>query len=175
LKADSVDVTSVKGVDNPEATLAIAYTLHCADYAEVTKNRLIFRPSVFHGLTPAPFSASTRHSNIIFPYRWTEEDRFNVRIPAGYELESADAPPSQPGDAFNYVTSIEYVRAQNNLAVTRSFSCNEEEFTVEAYPSIKTWFDSVAVSDAHQLILKRSDDGATQSMPKGVPPGTGTQ
>jgi hypothetical protein len=159
LKADSVGVSSLKGVDEPEAPLAISFTFHCADYAETTRSRLIFRPSVFHGLTPSPFSSGTRRSRIIFPYRWTEEDHLTLHLPAGFELESASSAPSQPGESFSYVTSIEYRSREGSLVFDRSFACNDEQFLAEGYPTLKAWFDTVAESDAHQLVLVKKDAG----------------
>jgi hypothetical protein len=154
-KADVVDVKSVEGFDDPEAPLTVDYSLHIADYAEVTKQRVIFRANVFHGLTPSPFSSDTRHNSIVFPYKWSERDELNLQLPQGYVFESPSSPPSQPGNVLNYTIAMSRSPKKNKLVVNRAFDCNAEEFPASSYATVKKWFDSMAQSDGHELILVR--------------------
>jgi hypothetical protein len=155
-KADSVEIASVEGLDDPDAPLVIGYSLHVADYAEVTKDRIIFRANVFHGQTTSPFAADTRHNAIVFPYKWGEDDDFSLKLPDGYDFESPSMPPSQPGKVLSYAISIARAKDRNRLYVKRSFVCNAEEFKVEAFGQLKNWFDSMARSDGHELVLVRT-------------------
>ena len=41
---------------------------------------------------PPEFPAATRRHPIFFDHAWKEIDRVRIELPAGYELESPDAP-----------------------------------------------------------------------------------
>jgi hypothetical protein len=163
LKAESASVVSVDGLGDPEKPVSIEYDIHWDNYAEVSKDRIIFRPSVFHGLTQSPFSADTRHNRIVFPYKWTEQDNSTLQLPEGFALESPSTPPSQPGKALDYSISISLLRKTNQLVLKRSFTSNAEAFNASAYSAVKEWFDSMAQSDGHELILVKGPNSEAKS------------
>ncbi len=164
-KADSAEVASVEGFDDPAAPVSISYRLHWSDYAEVTRERIIFRPLVFHGLNQSPFVDGARHGPVVFPFKWTEADTYTLDLPQGYVFESPSEPPSEPGDRLNYVIAISYAAKVHRLYIKRSFMCNAVEFPVDAYPKVKTWFDAMAQSDGHELVLVKAPHAETPSPP----------
>jgi hypothetical protein len=156
LKADSVDVQSVTGFDDPDAPIVVAYAVHFPDYAETAKRRLTFRVNPFRGQNSSPFSSETRHYNVTFPYRWTETDEATVTLPPDYELEAPSSPPSQPGSAFSYTISISGSTKAGKIKVDRTYFSNAEVVPTSSYHALKQWFDMMARSDGHELVLVRS-------------------
>lgn len=157
LKADSVEVSAVQGFDDPDSPIVIDYQAHFPDYAEMAKRRMSFRVNPFRGQNTSPFSSETRHYNINFPYRWTDSDQFRVKFPPGYSLEAPSSPPSQPGKAFSYSIAISGSSKAGEIRVDRTYVSNAEIVPASSYPALKSWFDMMARSDAHELVLVRPE------------------
>jgi hypothetical protein len=156
IKADTLTVVSVDGLGEPDKPVSFDFDVHWDNYAEATKERIIFRPSVFHGLSNSLFSDDVRHNRIIFPYKWADHDNLTIQLPQGYSFEAPSIPPSQPGKVFDYEISISVYKKSNRIAFTRTFTNNGEVIPAAAYPVVKQWFDSMAESDGHELILVKA-------------------
>ncbi len=171
-KADSAEIVSVDGLDDPDKPVSFDYNLHWDDYAEATKDRIIFRPSVFHGLSNSLFSDDIRRNRIIFPYKWTDKDNLTLQLPQGYAFEAPAMPPSQPGQVFDYEVSISVYRKSNRIAFSRMFTNNAEALPPGSYGVVKQWFDAMAQSDGHELILVKAQkpDGASAAGPPKAAP-----
>lgn len=155
-KADTVDVASLDGLGEPDKPVSFDYDIHWDNYAEATKERIIFRPSVFHGLPNALFSDDIRHNRIVFPYKWTDRDDLTIQLPQGYTFEAPSMPPSLPGAVFDYEISISVLKKANRLIFSRSFTNNAEALPATAYAAVKRWFDTMEQSDGHELILLKA-------------------
>jgi hypothetical protein len=153
LKCDDVTLTKLQGVDDLDAPLSAEYDLHWQNFAVGTKRRLIFRPSVFHGLVPTPFTAEMRHNPIDFKYGWAEIDQFDLRLPPGYRLESALKPAAQTGEGLNYRLQITFDREKGQLHVRRDFSSNLHHTPVSAYGGLRQWYGEMARHDAAESVL----------------------
>jgi hypothetical protein len=160
LKADfesaDVTLTGFSGADDLDAPLELDYELHWADFAETTKSRLIFRPSVFHGLSPSPFASDQRVGAVQFPYSWKETDDLSLQLPAGYKLESPSAPQSMPGDVLGYRIGLSYRPAKGVINLRREFISNLSGVPLKLYPRLKGWYDNVAQNDGHELVAVQS-------------------
>jgi len=156
-----ITVTSVTGLTDPEAPLAFEYTLNWPGYATATKTRLIFRPSVFHGQSPSPFVADARKNAVEFPFHWREIDDVALQFPSGYSLEAPSAPPSASvGDVLAYKVSIGPTAHENEIYLRREFTSELSDAAASSYPAIKHWYDSVAQSDLHELVLAKTKPSA---------------
>jgi len=164
--AAEITVTAVTGLTDPEAPLAFEYDLKWPDYATATKTRLIFRPSVFHGQIPSPFTAGTRKNAIEFPYHWRELDDISLQLPSGYALESPSAPPSAAVEnVLVYKVSIGPLARENEIFLRRDFTSELGEAAAGAYPAVKNWYDQVAQSDLHELVLAKAKTAAAGASP----------
>jgi hypothetical protein len=162
-------VSRVDGVDDPEAPLTYAFDLNWSDYGVATKKRIIFRPSVFHGNTPSPFPAETRHNLVDFPYHWQEIDDLAIHVPEGYELESPSAPASIPRSDIRYKVNLAYAAPSRLLHLRREFSSELTYVQPANYPILHDLFARVARNDSHELILTRTKPAAGENTTKQAP------
>jgi hypothetical protein len=161
-KPANIRVTSVTGADDPDVPLVVAYQMRYRDFAVLTADRIIFRPSVFHASSLSPFSLATRQYNVEFPYPWQESDVLTIQIPEGYKLESKTAPPSYPGDVLSYRCDMSYEPGNGKIHVQREFVSKVIAAPVAVYGDLKNWYDSVAANDQHELVLIRLPGTAVQ-------------
>jgi hypothetical protein len=88
---------------------------------------------------------------VYFPYAFGEVDRVNIKVPAGYTLESV--PPSQ-------TARLSYAAYQNlaqfdgkELVTQRILQVNGIFFKLEQYPEVKDFFGKVQAGDEQQAVL----------------------
>jgi hypothetical protein len=86
-------------------------------------------------------------------------------MPDGFDPETPTAPAPSRGEVLSHHMDLGYDRAQHTLHVTREFVSNVVDVPVEAYPTLKSWYDRVARSDQHELIFH----GANVPMPEAAP------
>jgi len=136
-----------------------AYHIRVPGYAQRTGKRLFLQPAFFQmGVSPL-FTTSTRKFPIYFHYPWSEQDSITVELPAGYQLDSADAPGAlNAGGVSQYDVKISISSDGRKLTYKRSFSFGGGGvilFKPELYGPLKELFDAVHKSDAHTLTLKQ--------------------
>jgi hypothetical protein len=170
LKCDDVTLVKLRGVDDVDAPLVAEYDLHWRDFAVATKRRLIFRPSVFHGLTPTPFTVEVRRNPIDFQYGWEEVDRFDLRLPPGYRLESPPQSAAQPEEALGYRLQIAFDQAKNQLNIQRVFASNLHHLPASAYGDLKQWYGEMARHDGAELVLIKPRPTAPSNVSAGAHP-----
>jgi hypothetical protein len=152
-----IRITKVDGIDTPEEPLEVAFTIRLRNFATVTQDRIVFRPSVFRLQSTSPFSASVRQQPVQFPYGWQELDEVTIQVPAGYTLESSTAPAPLPGKSLHYRTSISIERNKRLVHVQREFLSRIIVLDPSKYPSLKKWYDIVAAGDQHEVVFIRAE------------------
>ena len=150
-----IRVTSVSGADDAEVPLVVAYQMRYHEFAVLTADRIIFRPSVFHAGSASPFTSATRQYGVEFPYPWEESDDVTLQLPEGYQLESKNAPPSAPGDVLSYNCDITYTAGKRQLHLQREFMSKVIGVPPPVYPRLKAWYDNMAANDQHEMVLLR--------------------
>ena len=161
----AITVTSVDGLNDPDAPLQFEYDLNWPGYATATRTRLIVRPSVIHGQFRSPFAAAERKNAVEFPYHWRETDDVSLQLPAGYSLETPSAPPpAVVGDVLTYKTEIGPLAKPNQIYLRREFISDLSGAPASAYPTLKHWYDLVAQSDLHELVLAKSNASAASPL-----------
>src|SRR5262249_34941904 len=89
--ADVSDI-SIDNVTDPERPFTYKYKIRVPNYAQKTGKRMFLQPGFFeYGKSPV-FSTATRSYSIFFHYPWSEEDDIEIKLPAGYTLDSPDSP-----------------------------------------------------------------------------------
>jgi hypothetical protein len=157
-KGAEITVTKVAGVEDPETPLEITFTMRLPAFAVMTRNRLVLRPAVFRLDADSPFTASTRHNAVQFPYPWEEVDRVTIELPPGYEPESLATPaPVQGADVLLYRTAASYEAPKHLVHFQRVLALGAVYFPVEQYATLKNWYDAIAEGDQHEVVFIKSD------------------
>jgi len=155
LKGANVRVVEVQGARNPEVPLVVSFRLNWPDFALVTKDRLIFHPSIFHFNQTAPFTAPTRRYAFQFPFRYAEADRLKVAIPEGYTLESKQAPAAIPGNDLSYRCEISQEKQSKKIRFTRGFTMNLQAVPADSNSALLEWYRHLTDCDTFELVLRR--------------------
>lgn len=151
----------IENVSDNSKPVVEKYKIHIPNYAQKTGKRLFLQPSVFeYGKSPL-FSSATRKYDIFFRYPWSEADNIEIALPAGFDLDNAEAPGAL-GDKQNISAlniRIRVDKTNNILIYNRNFHFGgggNVLFRTGAYPVLKNLFDSFNKADAHTITLKHT-------------------
>ncbi|HEX8141649.1 MAG TPA: DUF3857 domain-containing protein [Pyrinomonadaceae bacterium] len=149
----------IENVTDPAKPFVYAYHVRVPGYAQRTGKRLFLRPAFFeYGIGPL-FPTSERKNIIYFHYPWTENDTVEIRLPAGFALDNADAPGAIGAGALSkYVPKVFVTQDGRALIYKRDFTFGRQEvvlFPASTYPALKEYFDLMNKADAHTITLKQ--------------------
>lgn len=157
--AEVSDLT-IENVADASKPLVHAYKVRVPSYAQKTGKRLFLQPGFFeYGSNPL-FSSATRKYDIFFRYPWAESDKVEFQLPAGFELDSADAPglladPQKIG-SLNITIGID--KDKTRLYYDRNFyfgGGGNVLFPAGAYNAVKGLFDLFQKAENHTITLKQ--------------------
>jgi hypothetical protein len=168
-KGAEVTITKTTGLTDPDAPIEISFKLRIPNFAILTKDRIVFRPSVYRLQSSSPFPAATRQHWVQFPYAWQEIDSFTIETPPGYAPESNTAPTAAPGEVLSYRTRIAFEISKRLVHLRREFSSKVIYVPDTSYHDLKTWYDLVASGDQHELIFIRNQAKDTPQAPTTSP------
>ena len=160
IDAAELSNVSVENVMDASKPLVQKYHIRVPNYSQKTGKRLFLQPGYFkYGLGPA-FTSSTRKYDIFFRYPWSENDDIEITWPAGYEVDTADAPTgvADPRDIGGLTVRIDADKAQNVLKYSRKFHFGGGGsilFGSQMYTPLKNMFDSFHNVDSHTITLKQ--------------------
>ena len=118
---------------------------------------MIFIPS---STSKSPTSSNTRKFDVYFSYPWEENDSIAITLPAGYDLDSPDA-PGDLADRQNIgllKINMAIDKTTNTLKYQRRFffgGGGNTLFPVTSYSALKQFFDNFHVSDTHTVTLRQ--------------------
>lgn len=161
-RISSADVNNltVENVLDHSKPLVQRYRVSIPNYAQKTGKRLFVQPGFFeYGPSPV-FSSSTRKYGVFFQYPWSETDKIEIKLPAGFTLDSADkpAPVSDPQKIGQLHIDISVDQKANVLYYERKFHFGNDArllFPVGSYQALKGLFDAFHQSDIHTITLKQ--------------------
>ena len=158
----AAEITDIKieNVTDYVKPLVYSYHVRIPNYAQRTGKRLFIQPAFFqHGRGPL-FATTDRTYPIYFHYPWAEQDQVDIALPKGYALDSADAPtPFGSGDISKYEVSLAAATDGSMLVYKRKFFFGGKDsilFPVNAYSSLKQFFDILHKQDNHSIALKQT-------------------
>jgi hypothetical protein len=156
--AELADI-KIENVTDPIKPFTYSYHVRVPGYAQRTGKRIFLQPAFFeHGLEPM-FSGSERRHMVYFHYPWSEEDEVTIELPAGYALDSADAPaPFSGGVVSEYKPSAAVTKDGKMLIYKRSFffgGGGNILFPLGNYNPLKAYFEMVHKQDNHTITLKQ--------------------
>jgi hypothetical protein len=167
----TADVSEIKveNITDPLKPFVYSYHVRVPGYAQRTGKRLFLQPEFFqHGIEPL-FSGSERKYPVYFNYPWSEEDRVIIDLPAGFSLDSADAPAAFGSPPIgDYRPTLGVTKDGRTLVYTRNFFFGGGDtivFPVESYSKLKAYFDVIHKSDNHTVTLKQAAATAAASTP----------
>lgn len=136
------------------------YKIKIPSYAQKTGKRLFLQPSFFEYGAEPMFSSASRKYDIVFRYPWSETDKVTVELPAGFDLDNADAPGglSDPQKIGSLDTKVAIDRARNALIYDRKFHFGgggNLVFPSGSYSALKALFDAFQKLEAHTITLKQ--------------------
>jgi hypothetical protein len=151
--------------DNVADPLGYSYHIKVNGYAQRTGKRLFVMPAFFEVGREPRFPESNRQYPICFEYPWSETESVDIQLPAGYELDHADAPGSiNFAPAGNYKVTMS-ISKDNILHFKRDFVFGENGMVLvqaQKYGTLKKIFDIVHDGDQHMLTLKaKASPGGT--------------
>lgn len=152
-----VSEVKVENVADPDKPLAYSYRVKAPGYAQRTGKRLFVPLNYFENGHAAKFPSNDRTQPVWFEYPWAEEDHVTIKVPAGFELENAEAPASFGlGTVGDYKVSA---KAGNGiLTYERELVFGKEGaliFPLKTYPVLKQAFDQIHEQDQHSITLRQ--------------------
>jgi hypothetical protein len=161
-----ISALSIENFDDSSKPLTYKMKVHVPNYAQKAGKRLILQPGVFEFGSSPLFSSATRTYDVYFPYPWSESDNIEIRLPEGFELDSADSPP-EVADTSNIgrnKVTMTIEKETNTLRYNRYFHFGgggKILFPVKAYQPIKSLFDTFHKADTHAISIKQKSIPAT--------------
>jgi len=165
------EVKDIKVTVSPDANrpVGVAYHLSVKGYAQRTGKRIFLRPSFFTVGQSAYFTDVNRNNIVYFDYPWSETDSVDIHLPAGFELDHPEAPPSfEFPPVGKYSAKVALIKATNTMIYRREFVFGHDkvpQFGVPQYKPIKAIFDQLHASDEHMITLKQADTPPLASIP----------
>jgi hypothetical protein len=161
-RISTAEISDVKieNLTDPSKPLVHQYKIRVPSYAQRTGKRLFLQPGYFAYGAEALFSGASRKYDIFFRYPWAESDNINIQLPAGFELDNADAPASlsDPQKIGSLDIKIGVDKANNALAYSRQFyfgGGGNVLFPAASYTPLKMMFDSFQRSESHTITLRQ--------------------
>ncbi|MGH9940990.1 MAG: DUF3857 domain-containing protein [Pyrinomonadaceae bacterium] len=158
----------IENVQDPSKPFVYQYRVRVPGYAQRTGKRLFLQPAFFqYGLAPR-FSTADRKNEVYFHYGWAEEDVVEIALPAGYVLDSPDAPRSVgAGDVSQHNIELRVAQDRRTLFCQRTFVFGGNNrlplFPITSYAPLKQYYDQIHKADGHTLTLKQDATAVSSS------------
>jgi hypothetical protein len=155
LPADSIfDVTAVNGWASNSTPLHVEGTLRIPGYAAVVANRVLAPITFFRAPQTQEFQSVTRVNPIYFPYPYQEQDEISLTLPTGYSVEALPRGEKTPHSLVGF--ELAATMDGMTIHVHRHLVVDAYSFPVTAYPSLRTFFQTVASADEQQIVLQNA-------------------
>jgi hypothetical protein len=164
-RMSTAEVSDIKieNVTDPVKPFTYAYHVRVPGYAQRTGKRLFLQPAYFEHGQSELFSASGRKQPIYFHFPWSEDDTVEITLPAGYALDSPDAPadinPELTQQISGQSIKISVTKDGHTLLLNRKFFFGGKDgilFPVTSYAGLKSLFEMVHKNDNHTITLKQN-------------------
>jgi len=159
MSAAEISNIKIQNVTDQVNPIIYSYHVRFPGYAQRTGKRLFLQPAFFqHGVEPM-FATASRRNQVYFHYPWSEDDKVEIELPAGYALDNADAPaPFASSPISEYRPKLSVTADGKTLIYTRNFffgGGGNVLFPVDSYTPLKNYFDQLHKQDNHSIALKQ--------------------
>lgn len=156
-----VKVMSSDGWEESEPPLIATFMVEVPSYASVGGNRLLVPGYLFQARQMDTFKSAERKFPVYFPYAFGEADTVEIRVPAGYTVETV---PPQQITGLSYASYQAETRFDDGQLITRRIlQVNGIFFEVETYPEIKDFFRKVQAGDEQQTVVQPASASAKKT------------
>ena len=151
-----VSAIKIENVTDPDKPFVYSYQVRVPGYAQRTGKRLFLQPAFFQKGAGPLFPTSQRKHDIYFHYPWSEEDTVSIELPAGFTLDTPEAPPPFVAASLGkYDVALSISKDGRTLLYKRAIQITGMLFPPAAYPQLKQIFDVLHERDNHTITLKQ--------------------
>ncbi|HXG64190.1 MAG TPA: DUF3857 and transglutaminase domain-containing protein [Blastocatellia bacterium] len=143
----------VSNLTSAAAMPGLSYSFTAPQFAARTEKRLLLRPALLIHRDESLLAAPRRANSVYFNYPWSEDERFTIEIPEGYDVEQLPEPVDIDIGAARYQAA--FTRQERRVIYERKLTVNAIIFTVAQYPTIKEFFDRAHQADRAVISLKQ--------------------
>lgn len=143
---------SVENLRDYDKNLVLKYEFSADRYAKSAGGLLLLRPRVL-GQKGYPLGRDKRQNPLEFDSPSLETDRFDIRLPAGYEIDELPAPVKVEYPFGSYESSIQL--DQGVLRYTRSYEMREVSISLEKIPDFREFMRRIAEDEKAAAVLKK--------------------
>ncbi|MEJ7849483.1 MAG: DUF3857 domain-containing protein [Pyrinomonadaceae bacterium] len=160
LSTAEVSEIKIENLTESAKPLVHQYKIRVPGYAQKTGKRLFIQPGFFEHGSDSLFSSASRKYDIFFRYPWSESDKIAIELPAGFDLDNADAPApiADPQKIASLNIKLAIDKTKPTLKYERQFHFGgggNVLFPAAAYPAVKGLFDAFQKSETHTITLKQ--------------------
>jgi len=154
-----ISAVKIEGLGDPEQALVYSYHVAIPGYAQRTGKRLFLQPGYFQRGEGPRFPASERKYDIHFEYAFSESDSVTIKMPAGFDLESPEAPGNiNMGAPGEYVVSLGTTPGRELIYKRRLIFGRDTYliFPAQYYGNVKAIFDAINQRDGNTITLRQT-------------------
>ncbi len=147
-----VKLVNVQGWGSPEEPLLARFSVELPGFASSVGKRMLLPSLLFHPQAQDAFKHAERKYPVYFPYAFTERDRIEIKLPAGFTPESV--PTRQD-------IGIKYARYQSasvtdgkRLVSERALGFNAIFAQTDQYQELKDFMTKIQAGDEQQVVLR---------------------
>jgi hypothetical protein len=159
-KGAIVKMEVAQGWEGADEPLIARFNVEIPSYASMAGKRLLAPAYLFQVRQNQAFTHGQRKYPVYFPYPFTESDVVNIKVPAGFTLESV--PPQQdaklPYARYQCVSQFNGIQ----LVTQRNLIFNGIYFPLEKYSELKDFFGKVQTGDEQQAVLHAGGSTSAQ-------------
>jgi hypothetical protein len=156
-----VTMTAGEGWEGSDDPLVVHFNIEVPGYATVAGKRFLMPAYLFRITHKDAFQHSDRKYPVYFAYPFGEFDTINMKLPAGYSVESV---PDQQNAGVGYAKYASVTQFDGMQLVTqRKLLFNGIYVDQSKYSELRSFFNKVQTGDEQQAVLH----GGSPSAQKG--------
>jgi Domain of Unknown Function with PDB structure (DUF3857) len=154
-------LTSAQGWESSDDPLDARFAITVPSYGTLAGKRLLVAGYLFQAKERDAFKQQERKFPVYFPFAFEEDDSVNIRVPAGFTLESAPQPQSANIGFAGYQSANRFQGSE--LLTQRVLKVNGIFFRPEQYAEVRGFFNTVRAGDEQQAVLQGGSIHAQKS------------
>jgi hypothetical protein len=145
--------TTFRNLQLTDEALTYDYSLVAQNYAQKTGNLLLVRPRVFGSRSSGLLETKeARRYPVEFEGPSRDADRFEIKLPEGYEVDDLPPPVNADYSFASYHSKVEV--EGTTLRYTRTFEVKEVSVPLSKVPELKKLYQIIANDERSTAVLK---------------------
>lgn len=152
IEIDEHDVKNLKEIGKP---VLESYSFTKEAQAEVIGDKMYFSPLFFLATSENIFKAEERVYPVDFGYPWTRKVMMNIKLPAGYEVESLPEATAVrlPDNLGMYSFNIS--KTPTGISIVMSKEINTSVITPDKYGALREFYKMLVEKEKEKVVLKK--------------------